>query len=272
MTGIIKRRRAPITSVTDPDIVADQINFVPLEPTFEESAQAKQAQDANTITGWRILAIGCMGVNGLLLLSVIGLQLMANMKPVAPFVTRGNGEIETLEYLAGNKRSPELIVDFIRKSMIGIFTFRGTLPEEGNPPDPGVAFGKGKISTTSYRYTFALATEFAQVFRVKLAEITAEVTNNNSTEAVYIPANISQPTEVSAGVWTVDVVGNLFIKNVTTPGNSIPINRRITVRASPPLTLSEVSLMYKDKGLANAVARVRASGLEITNMVSLPSK
>jgi hypothetical protein len=242
------------------------------DSSYQESHQAKAARDANTITSWRVLAIGALSANGLILLVVLIMQVMAATKPTAPFVTSGNGEINSLEYMAGNKRSPALITDFVRRSMIGIFTWRSTLPEDGNPPDPGVEFGKGKISTTSYRYTFALTTQFGDVFRPKLAEITSQITNGGQVEVVYIPANITQPVEVSPGVWTVDVVGAIFQAGSGSSGKSIPINRKITVRAVPPLTLSEVALSYKQPGLANAIARIRAPGLAIDNMVPLNSK
>jgi hypothetical protein len=184
-------------------------------------------------------------------------------------VTRGNGEIESLEYMAGSDRSPALIADFARSQMIGIFTWRNTLPIEGNPPDPGITVGQGKISTTSYRYTFGLSTEFAEVFRTKLATVMAKLTTNGTQETIYIPANISKPVLVSPGTWTVDVVGSLFYSRDMKVGSSIPINRRLTIRAVPPITLSEASLLYKDKGLAVAVARIRSQGLETTSMAPL---
>jgi hypothetical protein len=74
---------------------------------------------------------------------------------------------------------------------------------------------------------------------------------------------------VSPGTWTVDVVGSLFYGKDLKVGSSIPINRRLTIRAVPPLTLSETSLLYKDKGLAVAVARIRSQGLETTSMAPL---
>lgn len=260
----IRTRKAPISDRAS-DLQADDLSGISLE----ESAQARQARDANTITSWRLLTLSFLTANGLLLLVTIILQVIAASKPIAPFITRGNGEIESLEYMAGDKRPPELIVDFVRKTTIGIFSWRNTLPEEGNPPDPGVAVGSGKISTTSYRYSFALSTEFAKAFRVKLAEIAAQIRGGSGTETVYIPANISLPKQVAAGVWELEVVGNLYVGNKLEAGSSIPINRRVTVRAVPPMTLSEVAALYKKPGLFNSVARVRAAGLEITNMVPL---
>jgi hypothetical protein len=257
----ITQRKAPVKLQT----ASDQDHSV--QEQFEESAQARDAQDARTITSWRLLAIGAMALNSFLLFAVLITQFIAASKPVSPFVTRGNGEIESLEYIAGNERPPALITNFARTSMGGIFTWRNTLPLDGNPPDPGMTVGKGgtKISTTSYRYTFALSTGFAEVFREKLAEIVKDLTTGNA-ETVYIPTNVSKPVQISAGLWTVDIVGDLYIQGGTVNRRVIPLSRKLTIRAVPPITLSEATQKYKEPGLANSVARIRAAGLEITNI------
>jgi hypothetical protein len=259
----IKHRKAPIPIDNSPDLIEIQAD------EFEESGQTREARNAQTLTSWRFLAIGMFGINSFFLAAVLVMQFLAASKPLAPFVTRGNGETESLEYAAGNKRSPALITDFVRTSMIGIFTWRNTLPVDGNPPDPGILVGKngGKISTTSYRYTFALSTGFAEEFRQKLAEIAKDLTTGN-IETVYIISSISNPVEIASGQWTVDVVGDLYVGNGTGK-RTYSISRKVTVRAVPPLTLSEVSKMYKEPGLANAVAHIRAKGLEITNIDKL---
>jgi hypothetical protein len=271
MTILNSKRKAPIIVETaDDDLEVIDIDAITgINSDYAESDRMRRAKDAMTVSGWRMATLGFMGINGLLLVVVLAMQFAAATKPMTPFVTRGNGEIESLEYMAGNDRNPALIADFARSQMIGIFTWRNTLPVEGNPPDPGIAVGQGRISTTSYRYTFGLSTEFAEVFRTKLATVMAKLTNNGAQETVYIPANISKPVLVSPGTWTVDVVGSLFYSKDLKVGSSIPINRRLTIRAVPPLTLSEASLLYKDKGLAVAVARIRSQGLETTSMAPL---
>ncbi len=271
MTILNGKRQAPV--ITEP--LADDLEVIDIDAItginsdYGQSDRMRQARDAMTVSGWRMASLGFMGVNGLLLTAILAMQFAAANKPITPFVTRGNGEIESLEYMAGNDRNPALIADFARSQMIGIFTWRNTLPVEGNPPDPGITIGQGKISTTSYRYTFGLSTAFAEVFRTKLATVMAKLTTNGAQETIYIPANISKPVLVSPGTWTVDVVGSLFYSRDMKVGSSIPINRRLTIRAVPPLTLSEASLLYKDKGLAVAVARIRSQGLETTSMAPL---
>jgi hypothetical protein len=271
MTILNGKRKAPIIveSLDDGLEIIDIDVITGINSDYGQSDRMRRAKDAMTISGWRMAALGFMGVNGLLLTVILAMQFAAANKPLTPFVTRGNGEIESLEYMAGNDRNPALIADFARSQMIGIFTWRNTLPVEGNPPDPGIAVGQGRISTTSYRYTFGLSTAFAEVFRTKLASVMAKLTTNGAQETIYIPANISKPVLVSPGTWTVDVVGSLFYSRNMKVGSSIPINRRLTIRAVPPLTLSEASLLYKDKGLAVAVARIRSQGLETTSMAPL---
>jgi hypothetical protein len=272
MAILNSKRKAPVIN-TEPEgddlDVLDIDAITGLSSDDEQSERMRRAKDALMISGWRMATLAALGINGLLLIVVLTMQFAAATKPITPFVTRGNGEIESLEYMAGNDRNPALIADFARSQMIGIFTWRNTLPVEGNPPDPGIAVGQGKISTTSYRYTFGLSTEFAEVFRTKLATVMAKLTTNGAQETIYIPANISKPVLVSPGTWTVDVVGSLFYSKDMKVGSSIPINRRLTIRAVPPLTLSEASLLYKDKGLAVAVARIRSQGLETTSMAPI---
>jgi hypothetical protein len=264
----MRRTRSAPVRMLDSEPPVDGDSKAGEKVSFKESAQAVAAKDANTIIGWRVFALSLLAVNALLSLILIVLNFMSASRPTAPFITRGNGEIESLEYMSGSDRSSPMIVNFVRTSMIGIFTWNNTLPEEGNPPDPGVAIGQGKISTTSYRYTFALSTGFAKEFRSKLAEISANIRGTNSTETAYIPSHISDPKKISGGVWEVDVVGDLYIGGGGTNGYSIPINRRLTIKAVPPITLSEVSVKY-NKSLAKAIARTRASGLEITSMTPL---
>jgi hypothetical protein len=271
MTILNSKRKAPIiVEPADDDLEVIDIDAITgLDSQYAESDRMRRAKDAMTVSGWRIATLGFMGINGLLLIVILAMQFAAATKPMTPFVTRGNGEIESLEYMAGNDRNLDLIANFARTQMIGIFTWSNTLPIKGNPPDPGIAVGQGKISTTSYYYTFGLSTEFGEAFRVKLATIIAKITKNGAQETFYIPANISKPIQVSPGIWTVDIVGNLFLDKKLTAGNSIPINRRLTIRAVPPLTFDEALRLHKDRGLALVVAKIRSQGLETTNMAPL---
>jgi hypothetical protein len=267
MSNIIYRK-SPVAITNSPDLDAESE-----DDDFEESDRMRSARDANTITSWKFLAIGMMLMSTGMSFIVLLMQFAAASKPLAPFVTRGNGEIESLEYMAGSQRSPELIVDFARKTMSGIFTWRNTLPEEGSPPDPGVQVGKGKISTTSFRYLFGLSPQFAEAFRPKLAEVATDLLQGN-LETVYIITRISKPKEIATGTWTLDVVGDLYIGSSTASptlpgGNTRPLNRRLTISAVPPVTMSEVASLYKTPGLANVIARIRAAGLQITNIEPL---
>ena len=105
----------------------------------------------NIITGWKTATIGLLFVNVFLGVAIVGMLFAAISRSMPTFITRGNGETENLEFFTGIDRSPTLIKFFVQKTMSGIYTWRNTLPEKGNIPDPGIAVEGGrKIPTTAY--------------------------------------------------------------------------------------------------------------------------
>jgi hypothetical protein len=235
-------------------------------------------QDATS--GWRSLALGLLGIGGLLQLITLSLLIAAVGKPATPYVVMSSGVMQSLEEQVGSKRSPELIKLFVRDAITNIFTTKNTLPQKGNPPDPGVVVGEigkaggtsgKKISTTAYRYTLALNPSFAASFRVALADyMDTAGANQASSETAYVPSSISEPKQIAADIWTVDIVGSWLISNSQGKvERTIPLNKTVAVKAVPPIRESEVAALYQDKGIAKAVAQIRASGLEIININSL---
>ncbi|WP_373543127.1 hypothetical protein [Chamaesiphon sp.] len=82
----------------------------------------------NIITGWKIATFGLLVFNALFGIAIIGILFAAISRSMPTFITRGNGETETLEFFTGNDRSPTLIKFFAQKTMSGIYTWRNTLP------------------------------------------------------------------------------------------------------------------------------------------------
>jgi hypothetical protein len=231
-------------------------------------------------SGWRTLALGLLGIGGVLQLITLGLLMAAAGKPATPYVVMSNGVMQSLAEQVGSKRSPELIKLFVRDAITNIFTTKNTLPQKGSPKDPGVLVGEvgkaggatgKKISTTAYRYTLALNPSFAASFRVALADyIETAGANQLSSETVYVPSSVSEPKQISTDTWSVDIVGSWLISNSQNKvERTIPMNKTVTVKAVPPLRESEVASLYEDEGIAKAAVQIRAAGLEIININSL---
>jgi hypothetical protein len=235
-------------------------------PSRSASAIAKK----NAVTGWKLLILGLLGINALFLVGIIVVLMGVTSKSQPIFITRGNGETENIEFFTGNQRSPALIKFYAEKSISAIYTWRNTLPEKGNPPDPGVVVDGGKkIPTTTFRYTLALEPEFANSFRKQLSELQAITQGSSDTQTAYLVEQVGEPEAVGSGKWKIKVIGNQLIQSKDRSPVKMPINVELTLRAVSPPLLSEVSRKYADVGLAKAAAMARAEGLEILSITNL---
>ncbi|AFY97217.1 hypothetical protein [Chamaesiphon minutus] len=227
----------------------------------------------NIITGWKIATFGLLVGNALFGIVIIGMLFAAISRSMPTFITRGNGETETLEFFTGNDRSPTLIKFFAQKTMSGIYTWRNTLPEQGNIPDPGIAVEGGrKIPTTAYRYTLALEPEFANSYRKALSELQSIVQGNGNSamQTAYIVEQIGEPESLGSGKWKIKVAGTqLIVNNNNEQPRKLNINVEMIVRAVVPPLLSEVTSKYKDIGIAKAAQIARAEGLEVISITNI---
>ena len=227
----------------------------------------------NIITGWKIATFGLLVFNALFGIAIIGMLFAAISRSMPTFITRGNGETETLEFFTGNDRSPTLIKFFAQKTMSGIYTWRNTLPEQGNIPDPGIAVEGGrKIPTTAYRYTLALEPEFANSYRKELSELQSIVQGNGNSgvQTAYIVEQIGEPESLGSGKWKIKVAGTqLIVNNNNEQPRKLNINVEMIVRAVVPPLLSEVTSKYKDIGIAKAAQLARAEGLEVISITNI---
>jgi hypothetical protein len=263
-------------------------------PGLDLQRQLIQQKDATA--GWKSVAfITSVASIALSSLALLGIMMIAG-KPIAPYVVKSNGVMESLEEQVGNKRNPALIQLWVKDSMTNMYTFKNTLPQEGHPADPGVAVNEIKaagasgkpdgsvgvarrLPTIPYRYTFALDPGFAKFFRVGLAELIASVDGGQANaEAAYMVDSISDPkeTKTGSGVWKLDIVGSWLVSHGGGKiDRTMPMNKTITVKAVPPIRESEAMALYKDKDLPDAgkmaknLMQISAAGLRITDIVDL---
>jgi hypothetical protein len=239
--------------------------------SFIDSSEV--AKSKNIITVWKLMTIGLLGINIIFGLVIIGLLFAAISRSMPTFITRGNGETEKLEFFTGSDRPPALVKFFAEKTISGIYTWRNTLPEKGNPPDPGITIEGGrKIPTTVYRYTLALEPEFANSYRKQLSEFQTIVqgNGNNAVQTAYLVEQIGEPESIGAGKWKVKVAGTqLIASSPNQQPSKLPINVELTIRAVPPPILSEVTRKYEDVGIAKAAQIARAEGLEVIAITNI---
>lgn len=198
----------------------------------------------------------------------LAIYLIAN-KPVPTLVQLADGRAIEVVPLGSKERTSQTVQRFTSDVLTLMFNWSGTLPpqtsEETQSPkiDPGVKLGQESnlLSTTSWQAGFALAEDFRSDFLVKVAELTPRDVFTGNTKAVLIIRHLSEPEQIKAGTWKLQVVGDLvFFNSQDNAGNSIPFNKEVFVRAvEPPST----PLAKLATSLEKTVYGIRQSGLEI---------
>lgn len=205
-------------------------------------------------------------------------SLVKNQMPT--LVQLSSGETIHAESIDPLERSPEVIKKFVSDSFIRMFSWDGLIRSsnsKGEPitkPDPGVEVSRGnfntsgKVTTQAYEAAFALSEKqnFRTAFLKKLGEMTKSEVFNGGMQVSLIPRFIGKPRKIQDGQWAIDFIGTLVTFSKTSnEGSGIPFNKTVTVSAvttptNPPTSIAE---------LAKKIYEVRASGLEITQIVDL---
>jgi hypothetical protein len=203
---------------------------------------------------------------------LFGLILANVAKPLPVAVIRGTGEKDRIDFQVGLERSPALVKSFILTSMRSMHTWVNVLPQEGQPPDPGVVVGdtdaSKKIPTIVFRYSLAIEDKFGQEYRKSLAElIAASQLEDPQTQVAYKISQTTEPVRLKNGDYKMSLVGTLIKYRSGVTPVLIPFNKTVTAKAIPPFTLSEAMRKYpSDANIAQALALVTADGLQITNI------
>ncbi len=173
------------------------------------------------------------------------------------------------------ERDPEVIRQFVSKTMISMFNWSGTLPaqniEEATKPKPdgGILIqasqgGSRKVSTSSWIASFALSEDFRKGFLREIAGMTPpEVFGGdaNKISAQLTVKRVYPPQQVAPGKWRVGMVADLIQKRGDDNQKIItPFNKDLLVRAVDffPYPLNDNST-----NLQKAIYSIRNEKLEI---------
>lgn len=186
-------------------------------------------------------------------------------------VQLSTGESIQAEHKPAHYRSAASIQNFVRSTFMALYTWPGSLPDENGQliVDQGQEIqtdsGVLRLPSRAYVATYALAEDFQHPFRETLANMIPSAVYDGSMEAVLLIDQLSQPTQVAAGRWQLDIVASLKLVDSTTQKASyIPYNRRITVIAVDLAALDVTATPHQQ-----AMLRMRQSGLQITAIAPL---
>jgi hypothetical protein len=205
----------------------------------------------------------------------LGLWTKISRRPVPTLVQLVDGRAIKVGPSDHLNRSPDVIRRFVNETMTLMFSWSGTLPpanaEEFSAPkpDPGIQAAVsgvqgGRIATSSWEASFALAEKFRKPFLETISRMTPATVFDNkqgATQATLVIKTVSFPEEIEPAKWKVKLVSNLVVVSAQDKlGTPIPFNKEIYVAAVDPPTQP---LEESSSSLQKVIYRMRQTGLEI---------
>ncbi len=236
-----------------------------------------------TISLLTVFAIATFGLHLLTLVLLISqginIRKLSLQKP-PNFVQLIDGKnVDTTDNLS---REPEVIRQFVSKTMTSMFNWSGKLPPQSvedisqPKPDTGILIpttqgSSQKISTTSWIASFALSEDFRKGFLSKIAEITPpEVFYNNPSQAISVQLVIKRiypPQKTAPGEWRVGMVADLVQKKQSDNRTIItPFNKDLLVRSVDYFAYPQAEI---STDVQKAIYNTRADKLEIYEIRNL---
>ncbi|MCP6761721.1 MAG: hypothetical protein NHB32_23920 [Fischerella sp. CENA71] len=240
----------------------------------------KKQRTVSLLTTFAIATFG-LQLLALFLLAFQGLKIrQLSLRKPASFVQLINGQAITVN--DDLERDPEVIRQFVSKSMTSMFNWSGKLPpqnvEEVTKPKPDLGIfiptpegNSKKVSTSSWIASFAISEDFRKGFLSEIAAMTPpEVFANNSSQAInaqIVIKRVYPPQKIKPGKWRVGLVADL-IQTKKSDGRKviIPFNKDLLVQAVDyfPYPLDDTSSV-----LQKAIYSMRSEKLEIYEIRNL---
>ena len=256
--------------------------------TLLHKAKLRGTSDAVSVKdAFGKVVIICLGGTGLSLLFNVGLPIgiyQVATKPPPTLVQLSNGDSIGVIPINSAERTDEAILSFLNSIFTLTFTWGGTMADPTQPgqiiPDPGVDISSedgqriGKVPTPVWSASLGMELNFRQEFLCQIAELIPQSVFTQKTNVAFVPVSFSPPEKVAEGRWKVRLISNLlFLKDLGNVSEVVPYNVDIYVRSVVPPNpqmvnhLSQTSETKKPPTLAQQVAKIRASALEIDSIV-----
>jgi len=247
-------------------------------------------------------AVG-IAVTSTLILQVIAVIIIfisniifISLKPRGNYVQLIDGRVVEVGQASQLYRSPQVIRRFIFESIALLFNWNGYKPvesiEDKQSPelDPGIEVEKGRVPTSAFYGSFALREGLRSSLLNEIAGIVpnglissgrkdeslsrttgvpsqGKTSSKPRTQTMAIIDFISNPKQLAAGKWEVDVVATVL--EIPEGGNNrelIKFNKRLIIVAVEPITWSEAQQL----NYYSPFASIRASGLQIVEIKEIP--
>lgn len=260
-----------------PEVIEDESEEIDKSSKAKKKSKIKSESSLRNSFGLLVLIAMGFSITSIVfqLILLLFSWNIAN-KPAPTLVQLATGESISVTPIGSHDRSPETVQKFVQNIMTMTFNWSGTVPnpETGAQiPDNGISIkteinGRSvnrRITTPAYESLFAFELGFRQEFMTTIATLTPEAIFNQKGQVAFIPVQISTPQRVGQGQWKIILISNLlFLRQGQPVGNLVGFNKEIYVRAVDPPSINALPEEMMSGSLAETIAKIRASGLEIT--------
>ena len=218
---------------------------------------------------WSAIGLGVIGaVTGIL--SLFTLIVLAG-KDVPSLVQLNDGQTVLVNPANSQHRTDAVITRFVEETISQLFTWNVVSKDQQTRrvTDPGIPIGTGqKVPTRTWQASFAIGQDFREAFLEEMANsfIPRGVLTGDAQSTLLID-HLSQPKQISSGVWQLDMVAFLVIFDGRNPqGKATSFNKTIVVRAVEPAI---DPLPEETSAIQKAVFETRSKGLTIDEIYEL---
>jgi hypothetical protein len=197
--------------------------------------------------------------NTLLFLFLAGkLHSLANKSDT--FVQLVDGQIYYISERESAYRYPAVIKKVVTDWLTLTFNWESKRP--GEKPDEGRQVADNqKVTSSAYQASFLLEPNFRQASLLEIAKLTPAEVFTGDVRAVIVVSYLSEPREVSVGVWELDLVATRVVVSRSGGDVSLPFNRTLKVKSVPIMTLNSNATDEEKQ-----IYSLRSAGLEIVDI------
>jgi hypothetical protein len=178
-----------------------------------------------------------------------------------------DGTAILVEERSANYREPHLIQEFAKQWVSLMFSWEFK-PET----DPVVKTTQGdRLPANAWAASLMMEPQFGQAFINQLAKLIPPEIFSGRFQGTAFVRYVSPPRQMSQTTWQVDIIATrtLFDQTSRTQKGVIPFNKTLTIAA---VAIPTSPLGDKANSLEQMVYQMRASGLEITEIVDYDPK
>jgi len=206
--------------------------------------------------------VGLAGIQAIILIILFFLAVRINTEASRKTtqVQLINGTTYYVSEKDQNWRYPSVIKSFVKQWTQLTFNWNNKIPG-ANDTDKGIKVGNKKVPTSSYFASLLMEGEFGKATLNQLTELIPFEVFSGDAQATVIISYVSEPRQVNATEWDVDIIATRVIVNQRSGKDErIPFNRTLRLKA---VEIQNSTFGPDSSPFEQKIYELRSAGLQI---------